>query len=75
MTKVDLHYDLVRALTDEDAKSIADVHSYYGIMRVKLAPSMDKIDVEYDASRLKEKEVEAVLCRYRIPIVRKWDIP
>jgi hypothetical protein len=65
----------VRPLTDDDAKAIADVHSWYGIMRVKLAPTMDKIDVEYDASRMKEKEVEAVLCRFQIPIIRKWDIP
>ena len=75
MTKVELQYDLVRPITDEDAKHVADVHSWYGIFRVKLAPTMEKIAVEYDASRLTEKDVEAVLCRFQIPIVRKWVVP
>ncbi len=74
MTKVELHYDLVRPLTDGDAQGIADVHGYYGIARVRVAPSLNAIDVEYDASRLVEKDVEAVLHRYGIPIQRKWSI-
>ena len=74
MTKVDLQYDLVRPLTDDDAKGIADVHSYYGIARVRVAPGMNAIAVEYDASRLVEKDVESVLLRFGIPIQRKWSI-
>jgi hypothetical protein len=75
MTKVQLEYDLVRPLTDADASGIADVHSWYGIQRVQLTPSMDKLLVEYDASRLSEKDVEAVLQRFRLPIKRKWAVP
>ena len=47
----------------------------YGIHRVRLAPSMDKITVDYDASRLSEKDVEAALHRFGVPIQRKWAIP
>jgi allophanate hydrolase subunit 1 len=75
MTKVQLEYDLVRPLTDADASGVADVHSWYGIQRVQLMPSMDKLFVEYDASRLSEKDVEAVLQRFRLPIKRKWTVP
>ncbi len=75
MTSVELHYDLVRPLTDDDSKAFADVHSWYGMTRVKLAPTLDKIDVQFDASRLTEKEVESVLVRFGIPIRRKWDVP
>ena len=75
MTKVQLEYDLARPLTDADAGGIADVHSWYGILRVQLAPSMDKLAVEYDASRLDEKDVEAVLQRFGLPIKRKWNVP
>ncbi len=75
MTKVQTEYDLVRALTDEDASGVADVHSWYGILRVQPARSLDKLAVEYDASRLSEKDVEAVLHRFRLPIKRKWEIP
>ena len=75
MTKVQLQYDLVRPLTDLDAPAVADVHSWYGIQRVQLAPSLDRLQVEYDASRLSEKDVEAVLQRFGLPIQRKWPIP
>ena len=70
MTKVQLHYELVRPLTGDDAEGVENVHSYYGIMRVTAASSGDRICVDYDASRLSEKDVEAVLIRYHIPIRR-----
>jgi hypothetical protein len=75
VTKVQLQYDLVRPLSDNDAKSIADVHSWYGILRVRPSGGLDKVNVEYDASRLTEKDVEAVLHRFGVPIQRKWAIP
>jgi len=68
MTKVTLHYDLLHALTDDDLASIANVHSTYGIARVQIAPSLDKITVDYDASRLMKTDVEAVLMRHGVPI-------
>ena len=70
MTKVQLHYDLVRPLTDADAEGVAHVHSYYGIMRVLVAPSLDRITVDYDASRLSEKDVEEALIGHGVPIRR-----
>jgi hypothetical protein len=75
MTKVQLEYDLVRPLTDADAGGVADVHSWYGILRVQLTSSLDKLNVEYDASRLSEQDVEAVLQRFGLPIKRRWAIP
>jgi hypothetical protein len=68
MTKVTLHYDLLRPLTDEDLPNIANVHSHYGIVRVQVAPSLDKITVDYDASRLMKSDVESVLARHGLPI-------
>jgi hypothetical protein len=75
MTKIQLGYDLIRPLTDSDASKLADVHSQYGIFQVHVAPAMDKLAVEYDASRLSEKDVEAVLHRFGLPIQRKWVVP
>ena len=68
MTKVTLHYDLSRKLTEEDYANIAALHSVYGMVRVQLAPSLDKITVDYDASRLLKTDVEADLARYGIPL-------
>lgn len=74
MTKVQLEYPLVRRLVDTDSQAIVRVHSWYGIMRVKLAPSLDHVSVEYDASRLSEKDVEEVLVRFAIPIQRQFAV-
>ena len=69
MTKVTLHYDLTRPLTEEDLAAIYDVHAKYGIARVEVAPSLNKIVVDYDASRLSKLDVEGTLMRGGIPIV------
>ena len=68
MTKVTLHYDLSRVLTDEDCAQIAALHGVYGFARVQLAPSLDNITVDYDASRLMKKDVEAELARHGVPV-------
>ncbi len=68
MTKVTLHYDLTRQLGEQDLENVASVHSTYGMARVQVAPSLDKITVDYDASRLSKKDVEAVLAKYAIPV-------
>ncbi len=75
MTKVQTHYNLVRPLHDDDAQAIANVHSWYGILRVKPSAALDQVDVEYDASRLTEKDVEGVLHRFGVPVVRRWAVP
>lgn len=68
MTKVTLHYALLRPLTEEDLPNLANTHSTYGIARVQVAPSLDRITVDYDASRLGKADVEAVLARHGVPI-------
>jgi len=69
MTKVTLHYDLSRALTEPELGSVADLTSTYGIARVQMAPALNKIVVDYDASRLMKDDVESVLHRHGLPIV------
>ncbi len=71
MTKVQLHYPLVRPLDDSDFDAVARATSYYGIVRVKVAATLDAVEVDYDASRLSEKDVEASLQRAGIPVARQ----
>ncbi|HEY2844315.1 MAG TPA: hypothetical protein VGJ09_11720 [Bryobacteraceae bacterium] len=71
MTKVTLHYTLERKLAEDDFANVAAVQSVYGMARVALAPSLDKVTVDYDASRLKKDDVEAALARYGIPIAHR----
>ena len=68
MTKVTLHYDLSRPLTDSDLESVAALHGTYGIARVHLAPTLDRVTVDYDASRLMKTDVTAALTRHGLPV-------
>jgi copper chaperone CopZ len=71
MTKVQLHYELLRPLEATDETGMAEVHGFYGILRVAVEPPLDRITVDYDASRLSEKDVERALIRYGLPIRRQ----
>lgn len=68
MTKVQLHYELLRPLDDTLMKRIAEAHGIYGFQRIQVEPSLDKIGVEFDASRLSRDEVEARLHGAGIPV-------
>jgi hypothetical protein len=68
MTKVTLHYDLIRKLGDADLPNLSNLHSVYGIVHVRPAASLGAITVDYDASRMMKDDVEAVLMRHGIPI-------
>jgi allophanate hydrolase subunit 1 len=70
MTKVQIRFRLQHPLDDILLARISDAHSLYGIGRVTLAPAMDTLTVEYDATRLKPAEVEAALLGAGIPAVR-----
>jgi hypothetical protein len=71
MTKLQLQWDLLRPLTEDDAIAIADIHGVYGFMRVTVSPAGDRLTVEYDATRLSESDVENWLVRYGLPIRRE----
>lgn len=68
MTKVQLVYDLLRPLDDTLLQRIAGIHGVYGMTRVQPGESPDRLEVEYDASRLTETQVEHNLHRYGIPV-------
>ncbi len=68
MTKVQTSYALSRALADKDFESLSRLTSVYGIFFAKVAPSLDKLLIEYDASRLTPSQLQAVLEQRGLPI-------
>jgi len=70
MTKVQLRLGLARPLDEQLMERIANAHSIYGLHLVRLAPTLDQIQVEFDASRLSVNEVEAALRAAGIPATR-----
>jgi len=71
MTKVQIAFQLQRPLDDELMTRIANAYSIYGIQKIRLAPSEDRLTVEYDATRLQPAEVHAALTRAGIPVAPK----
>ena len=70
MTKVQIRFKLQKPLDEVLLARISDAHALYGIHKVTIAPSMDALTVEYDATRLKPAEVESALAGAGIPAER-----
>ncbi|MCL6506376.1 MAG: hypothetical protein K6T59_05080 [Bryobacteraceae bacterium] len=70
MSKVDLHFKLLRPLDKTLLDRLAAAHGVYGILRVVPRMDANELEVVYDASRLSPEEVEAELCRLGLPIER-----
>ena len=70
MTKVQIRFRLQKPLDDVLMARLSDAHALYGLHRVKLAPSMQELLVEYDASRLRPAEVESALMGAGIAVER-----
>ena len=69
MTKIELRYKLSHKVDDEKLmEAVSRIHGVYGMLRVALAPALDALAVEYDASRLTQLDVEEVLRRHNLPI-------
>ena len=68
MTKVQAQFKLAKPLDDESTQRLADTSSLYGILGLHLDASQDGLTVEYDATRLKEKDVEAALKRAGVAV-------
>jgi hypothetical protein len=61
MTKVEIHFRLLKPLDDITMNRLSDANALYGINRIQVLPSLDGLTVEYDASRLRAADVEAAL--------------
>jgi allophanate hydrolase subunit 1 len=70
MTKVQVRFRLQKPLDDAMLGHISDAMAIYGIQKLQVAPSMDGLMVEYDATRLRPAEVEAALAGAGIPVER-----
>ena len=68
MTKVQLHFKLDKPLDEQAMQRLTEASSVYGILRLNLTPAMDGLTVEFDATRLKEPDVAAVLARAGIAV-------
>jgi hypothetical protein len=69
VTKILVHFGLEGPLDEAMLAAIRDAQAIYGIDRISLAKSMDKLTVEYDATRFRPGDVEATLRKCGLPVV------
>jgi allophanate hydrolase subunit 1 len=69
MTRVQIHFRLQKPLDETQLTQIAATYSIYGIQKINVAPSLDSLSVEYDATRLRPAEVEAALARAGLAVI------
>jgi hypothetical protein len=59
---------LQRPLDNSALSCLAATNSLYGIQKLKVAPTLDALDVEYDATRLKAADVVNALSAAGVPV-------
>ncbi|MBK5290606.1 MAG: hypothetical protein JJE04_02795 [Acidobacteriia bacterium] len=67
MTKVDIGFQLTRPLDEALQERLAKAQAIYGINRIYLSPDMNRLTVDYDASRLTPAQVASALHQAGIP--------
>ena len=70
MTLVEATYELQSPLNEDQLRNLGTFANTYGLRRFRIN-DQNHLSFEYDASRLKNTEVEHVLRQARIPVVRK----
>ncbi len=70
LTKVQVHFKLDNALSENLLERIGTAQALYGVERIQLDPSMTSLAVEYDATRFRPADLEAALRRCGLAIER-----
>jgi hypothetical protein len=71
MTLVEVTYELPAPLTPKQLRALGGFANTYGLRRFRVDEQKRQLSFEYDASRLKETEVENALKQARIAIARR----
>ena len=71
MTLVEVTYELQSPLSQEQLRKLGEFANTYGLRRFRVDEANNQLSFEYDASRLRETQVEHVLARAQIAVNRK----
>jgi hypothetical protein len=71
MTLVEVTYELQSPLGPEQLRSLGEFANTYGLRRFRVDEAKNQLSFEYDASRLRETQVEHVLGKASIAVTRK----
>jgi len=68
---MEITYELQSRLQPEQLRALGSFANTYGLRRFRVDEQTNRLSFEYDASRLKETEVEHVLRQAKIPVLRR----
>jgi hypothetical protein len=68
VTKVQIRLRLQKPLDDAALAHLAAANAIYGIQKLRVAPTLDAVEVEYDATRLKRADVVSALSVAGVPV-------
>ncbi len=71
MTLMEITYDLQSRLQPEQLRALGSFANTYGLRRFRVDEKTNRLSFEYDASRLKETEVEHVHRQAKIAVLRR----
>jgi hypothetical protein len=71
MTLMEIKYALASPLTNEQLSRLGEFANTYGLRKFHLNDAKTELSFEYDASRLRETQVEHVLGQARIAVGKK----
>jgi len=71
MTLVEITYELLSPLTEEQLRHLGQFANTYGLRSFKVDEAANRLSFEYDASRLRETQVAHVLGQARIAVKRR----
>jgi len=71
MTFMTVTYELQGRLGPEQFRALGQFANTYGLQRFRFDEKTNRLHFDYDASRLRETEVEHVLRAAKIPVLRR----
>jgi hypothetical protein len=71
MTLMEIKYALASPLTIEQLSRLGEFANTYGLRKFHLNDARTELSFEYDASRLRETQVEHVLGQAKIAVAKK----
>ena len=71
MTLVEITYELQSPLTQDQLRRLGEFSNTYGLRRFNFDESKKHLSFEYDASRLRETQIDHVLGQATIAVARK----
>jgi len=71
MTFMTVTYELQDKLKPEQFRALGQFANTYGLQRFRFDEKTNRLQFDYDASRLRESIVEHVLRQAKIPVLRR----